>query len=124
MTDSDSNEGESSPPTDEDPWALGGPSDEEKVDPIIAALDPASPGKNTATRPVETEPQIAVRSPEGTVLHADASQQKQYEEMGFEVVVGAEQFGANGTLTTQADPDWVEFGNAERKAAESRLKRR
>lgn len=71
----------------------------------------------------DTETMITFRTAEGTTLSAPASLQKQYEEMGFEVVFGAENFGPNGTLTVQADPDQVAFGRMERAAAERQLRR-
>lgn len=114
---------ETDTPKENDPW--GGDNEPEPIDPIQAALDPANPGKTGGLLPPSNaEPQIAVQSPEGTVLHVDASKQEQYEEMGFTVMVGAGQFGKNGTLTVGADPEQVEFGKQERKVALARLNRK
>lgn len=130
---------EDNAPDDEvDPWSgdesnesggpkrdtLGEPSgDNTTTDPNFQPPDPLHTNP-FATNPgiaADTEPQITLRTAEGTQINAPASMQQQYEEMGFEVVVGAEAFGENGTITAQADEEQVAFGQMERKQAEKRL---
>jgi hypothetical protein len=119
-------------PTEEDPWSAEGdgqtsPLSEDELA-VIAARSALDPVHNDVLNtqplaPFDTDPLITVRSPEGATFTAPASLQPQYEEMGFEVVVGAEAFGDNGTLTTQADETWVKFGQMERAVAEKQLRR-
>lgn len=96
----------------------------------IRIPDPLHADPNTvglATNPgiaADTEPQITLRTAEGTTLMAPASLEKQYADMGFEVVVGSDAFGPNGTLTANADPEQVAFGEMERAQAERILRAR
>lgn len=111
-------------PPEETPKRTSQPSDSDLsaqfLDPLHA--NPLTVGG--ATNPglaADNEPQITVRTAEGTNINVPASLQGQYEEMGFEVVVGADAFGENGTITVGADPEQVAFGELERKQAQSRL---
>lgn len=97
-------------PPDEDPWL--GDNEDGDDDPVVS------------TNVVATnEPQIAVRTPEGQTVYVPASEEKQYADLGFEVLVKGSEFGPGGTKTAQADPGYVEFGKKERALANAKLKR-
>lgn len=102
---------EAPPPPSTDPWG----DDEDSGN--VADLPIVSVAPNP-----DNEPVLTARAAEGQIVHIPASKEQEYRDLGFELLTMSSDFGENGTLTVGADPVDVAFSNAQRKAAEKRLK--